>query len=163
MAKAKKKALAKRKTILPRKMSKLIEIAMKDLKRVEAAKDMVVVMEEWFDPEAEVVCKVGGNIISERQVCSACLAGSVMAFTLGKKNAKSYLIPDDMRGNEDQLNALNELRCGGVSTAAEVLGLVERGDYNKMGQFAYSPERQKIIDELDCEIPDYDNQGELYT
>lgn len=134
MAKAKKRVVkkaTKRKAlvILPTKMSTLIGIALKDMRKVEKeSKKYVVDMSEWYYPGKLVECKVdlGDDdkvVIDSFEVCSVCFAGSVMAFTLG--GSAYYSHPGEgtpaFVKNEKQLLALNELREGNVTSALDHL------------------------------------------
>lgn len=112
----------KAKVILPRKMSALITVALKDLKKVEKADGYTVDMGDWHHPDT-LTCRNGsGDTISEEDTCSVCFAGSVMAFTLKVASTKEAE-PHSFPGNEDQLQALDSLRAGNVSDAARTLNL----------------------------------------
>lgn len=151
---AKKKVRAKAK-ILPKVMSKLIEIALNDLKKAEATKGMVVDMAEWLNPNVKLECTTpNGEVVERRKACIVCAAGAVMAFTLGKKNTTKELFPEDMRNNEDQLCAINELRCGDVANAASYLGICEK--YHNLINGLYSEEYEALL-ELNEDVPEYDN------
>ena len=146
-----KKRVAKRNVTLPRKMSSLIKIALADMRKAEAKPDYFVVdMGVYFKP-TNIVCCTDSDfgweeiIINEHPACVVCAAGSVMAFTLGKKDSKEELVPEDMSGNDDQLMAIDSLRQGSVYEAAHVLELPE-GDSDKYRKF-------------DCVIPEYDRKN----
>lgn len=123
-----KKAVRKvkrKKVILPMKLSSLIGIALRDIRRAEAMpKKFVVDMDTWFKPET-VQCKTDdGVLIEEHKVCTMCAAGSVMAFSLGalgRKDADSELFTESFPGNQKQLEAINYLRDGNCLQAARTL------------------------------------------
>lgn len=90
---------------LPNKMSDLIEVALKDLTSVRRSSRYSVNMSIWHVPEN-----------TERQ-CHVCLAGAVMARTLGadpEKDADPYVYPERITA---KLEALNALRRGDVLEA----------------------------------------------
>ncbi len=129
MAKKAKKKVVKAKTaqpILPRKLSSLIKVALKDIRRAENTPGYLVRMNTWHDPD-EVVCRIGdadgGIELDRKPICSVCAAGSVIAFSL-KGDPTKELDPDDFPRNRDQLNACDDLRSGRVTAAAERLGVI---------------------------------------
>jgi hypothetical protein len=134
--------------VLPKKMSALIKIALADLRKAENDAKMVIKMETWLD-RREAVCTIeSGNIeVSREEVCVACFAGTVMAFTLGALKKKDWrsLGPNNFNKNAKQLAALDSLRDGDVSGAAESLGL-----YSDDGYPDYEFNR------FDRAIPEYD-------
>lgn len=100
MAAAKKKL----KPLRVKKLSSLLAIGLRDLRKQERAKNSVVDMNEWY--------KCNGT-------CTTCLAGSVMRFSMGVGRTEAngiwqFELPDDACG---QLSALNDLRSGGVYSA----------------------------------------------
>lgn len=156
MAKAKNKSkrAKKKPVILPMKMSALIKVALKDIRRAERTDKIVVDMSDWFNPDNEVTCQTqSGAILEEYKVCTMCAAGSVMAFTLGALKRDKYLQPDDYPKNEKQLYAINDLRGGGVSQAAMSLGLIDTDDYGVLDEVAVTKYRK-----LNRNIPDYDRK-----
>jgi len=96
---------------LPRKMSALITIALADLAKVERSKKYEVIMGTWHDPS-----RFGDR------VCAVCLAGAVMAKTLGA-DPSLQIYPERFPENESALCALDELREGDALSAAIKLGL----------------------------------------
>lgn len=105
--------------ILPRKMSALIDLALADLELAEKSKDYVIDMGEWHRAPSS-------DPYDDDNLCSVCLAGSVMAFSLKANKVKTYepeFIPESMGDNTDQLLAINCLRTGSVQEASEILGL----------------------------------------
>lgn len=140
----------KKKVILPKVMSKLIDIALKDLRKAEKTKGVVIDMDDWYVGDREVSCILSGShlTVERHEVCSVCFAGAVMAGTLGRAGSKGYYEPIDFPGNADQLNALNELRCGNIADAAVDLDIVD----------SYSDAYHEMSDKYaDLEVPDYDN------
>lgn len=88
---------------LPSKLSDLLEVALKDLTSVRRSKRYHVNMAVWHTP-------IEGE-------CQVCLAGAVMARTLGiepEKDADPYNMPQRL---SRPLEALNELRLGFVLDA----------------------------------------------
>lgn len=103
-------------TILRRIPSKLIYIALADLAKAEKSKKYDIDMDfDWH------------GLLGD--ICIVCLAGSVMAFSLGADQTKD-LTPLDMKANYWQLMALNSLRNGNVIEACHQLGLPQRVDLN---------------------------------
>ena len=96
--------------MLPRTPSKLIRLALADLAKCEEDPRYKVHMGEWHEPK-------GG-------VCSVCLAGSVIAQTIGTLPVVSC-IPCFFDDEEMTLIALDALRNGDVSDAFDDLGLGE--------------------------------------
>lgn len=136
--------------VLPRKMSALIRIALADIRKAEKSDKFVVDMGTWYNPNKDLICRINDDdiIVSERKVCVACAAGSVMAFSLGlgadsTPKSGSYLLNSDE--NSDQLNAINSLRRGDTQNAAERLGLLHYGD----------EDNKKVFRRLRTRIPDY--------
>lgn len=108
-----------KKVILPKVMSKLIDIAIDDLEKVEKDKCYVVNMSDWHSPEI--------GQFGDDGHCSVCFAGSVMAMSLGvcmiKTRAPEH---DELRGNAQQLLAINDLREGDIDDAASRLRITKR-------------------------------------
>ncbi len=93
---------------LPNKPSDLIEVAMNDLNSLERSRKYIINMHTWHSPEYGSGGKTGR--------CYICLAGSVMAKTLGA-DIEGDLGPCDFSTNiAKKLNALDEFRVGGVGT-----------------------------------------------
>lgn len=110
---------------LPNKPSALITLALNDLRKVERnTKKYKVNMNRWHQPNSH---------------CSVCLAGSVMAKTLGADRLESIVPEDFPEGTANKLGALNEFR----------IGYSDSGFYN-MGR---SSERGQ---EFNRRIPEYD-------
>lgn len=148
-AKAKKRVVRKAKVILPMKMSKLIGIALADLKKAEKqSKKYTIDMNDWYNPKAQLECRApGGEIVAKHPTCTVCFAGAVMAFSLPKsRGANKPYEPSDFKGNSQQLEALNELRLGDVREAARNLGLCEWYD-----------EKWHKFNQMNMDIPSYSN------
>lgn len=149
MAKAKTKAKKKAVVVLPKKMSRLIKIALRDIRKAEEA-EFIINMHDWYKPAIKVTCNTfvdgyGETVVREYETCSLCLAGSVMRFSLaGEQQKKRELTPSMFSKNRAQLEAINALRMGDVGEAAEILNL----DYNGT----------PVYNEFDTGIPDYDMQ-----
>jgi hypothetical protein len=98
-------------TTLPSKPSDLIELALADLRKCEAQSDKYKIkMSEWHLPYAF------------GKKCAVCLAGAVMAQTLGAPVAVTAG-PRQYPENDPALVALNYLRTGDIYYAVHTLGL----------------------------------------
>lgn len=109
--------------VLPDKMSELITLALKDLKKAEKSKKHVIDMGSWYNPKALVQCKIGSDeVVHEYKACAVCFAGSVMAFSL---NAKMTDTEDRFLYGKDgcKFQAINYLRDGDVRQAAALLNI----------------------------------------
>lgn len=95
---------------LPRKPSELIRLALSDLAKCEADPRYMIEMGTWHEPKGKV--------------CHVCLAGSVMAQTMGTFS-DSGTSPCWHAHEETQLIALDSLRTGDVSLAFDDLNLGE--------------------------------------
>jgi hypothetical protein len=99
---------------LPRKMSALIRLGLRDLAKVERSKRFTVHMGTWLE------------LPSEGAKCMVCFAGSVMAKSLGSVPPDTDGLPfgaarfpeDFSDRNASALYALNSLRQGSVEGAA---------------------------------------------
>ena len=99
---------------LPDRLSDLILVAVEDLEKVEASSRYKVSMHCWHLPHTDH--------------CGVCLAGSVMAFSLGADPDVS-IMPHSFPPNINaKLRALNLVRGGDISFALETLD-PERGAY----------------------------------
>lgn len=90
------------------KPSELIKLALRDLEAAEKSERYVVSMDEWHEPITDY------NDAKPTKKCVVCLAGSVMAGTLGESlNASTW--PDDFdERTYSYLVALNEFRKSGM-------------------------------------------------
>lgn len=105
--------------ILPEKPSDLIELALKDLAKVERSKRYVVDMNYAFHS-------------GSKDLCSVCLAGAVMAMSLNI-SPETGQDPDDFPPDErDRLNALNSFRMGYVDSGICTMTSLE-DDYPDLG------------------------------
>jgi hypothetical protein len=93
-----------------KKLSTLLAIGLRDLRKQERAKNSVVDM--------DVCLKQNGE-------CVACLAGSVMRFSLDNHKPRAFL-DDESHDLETQsrLRALDKIRLGYVRTASECMGVI---------------------------------------
>ena len=156
-----KKRVKKRATVLPKVMSKLIGIALADMKKAEAARDKYIVdLSTWHTP-AKIECElktmsgvsmfnIEDAIAHSKQVCVLCAAGSVMEFSLNASTNRD-LEPGHFPKNQMQLEAINYLREGDVLGAALRLGLL---DYDDVSHYVDKDKFSKF----DCEIPEYDRK-----
>lgn len=92
-------------TTLPEKPSALIRLALDDLRKVERDERYGVYMGEWHVPRDSGTCEV-------------CLAGAVMAMSLGA-NIQTYSMPSDFQEQDqattERLLALNNFRSGHIA------------------------------------------------
>jgi len=141
-----------RKKILPMVPSALIDIAIKDMRKA-LAKGWVINMGAWYDPKAKVKCTVDDDVvIEEYTVCSACAAGSVMALSLASTNQqKRRLEPGTFSANEKQLRAIDDLRQGSISLAANELNLID-------DPYAEGSTEYQTLRALDVSIPEFNQQ-----
>lgn len=111
---------------LPEKASDLIELALRDLRKVEQEGDKYVVdMGGWHEPKLE-------------HRCSVCWAGAVMAGTLGA-NPAEYVMPSDYgEWNRSRLHALDCFRKGDAVGALRYLGVNNPAGYFGQEPSAYS-------------------------
>lgn len=100
---------------LPDRLSDLIRVALADLRKVEKSKRYVVDMTRWHANEENEEGALR---------CHVCLAGAVMAKTLGIRadcNTNPDLIDPFSRDVRKKLLALDEVRKGNVSAALYLL------------------------------------------
>jgi hypothetical protein len=90
---------------LPEKLSDLLNLALDDLGMVEADPKYKVVMIEWHSPSPS------------RTHCQVCLAGAVMAKSLGVPPEALHAPADFAADVCDKLKALDALRLGTVELA----------------------------------------------
>lgn len=106
----------KRTPQLPKKMSALLRVAVRDAQALEKSKKYKLAMGDWHVPADE---SVSGK-------CEVCLAGSVMARTLGC-NPSENMDPHELRPRlADALLAINCMREGDFFSAAAQLGLSDK-------------------------------------
>lgn len=140
--------------VLPMVPSKLIDIAVKDMRQV-LKKKWVINMSNWYNPKAEVTCSIGDDVILEEYtVCTACAAGAVMALSLANASQlKRELNPDMFTTNVRQLRAIDDLRQGSLSGAISELELGPADlDYDARQV------RYEDLHRLDVRIPEYDQK-----
>lgn len=148
-AKAKKRVVKKREVILPRKMSSLIKIALRDIRKAEATEKYIMDMNTFHSP-TELVCSIneGAEVITRHEACVVCAAGAVMAFSLKADPTKS-LDPDNFNKNQNQLAAIDHLRQGLI-----------HGAFEELNPDGWS---EKVEDKLDTipqvQIPHYDRDA----
>lgn len=92
---------------LPRKLSALIRVALHDEMRAFKSKDYKINMSVWHEPN------------TTQNVCEVCLAGSVIAFTLGAKPGRTSY-PDRFPSQLDrELCSLDFIRKGMIAKALQ--------------------------------------------
>jgi hypothetical protein len=92
---------------LPDAPSELIRLALSDLRKVEKDERYVVDMDEWHWPPP-------------RGRCHVCLAGAVMAGTLGV-DPREYILPASFSLDSEKLRSLNTFRLGFIGHGLERL------------------------------------------
>jgi len=121
---------------LPNLPSVLIRLALDDLEAVERDPRYVVWMGMWHQPISN------GRFLNyfqtDRDVCAVCLAGAVMARSLGFSPDQD-LTPSQVPSEVRSLHSLDYFRTGAVAEALEHLG------------FQLPPNQSKRV-----HIPDYD-------
>ena len=100
-------------TILPKIPSQLLRIAHADFSKIREDPSFTIQMGLWLFYHE----------ISKSAKCEACLAGAVMAKTLDCNPVKKQIFPDEFIGNEDQLKAIDYLRCNCTQAAFYRLGI----------------------------------------
>lgn len=95
---------------LPDQPSKLLELALNDLEQVENDPRYDINMGQWHNPH--------------ETACSVCLAGAVMAGTLGAAPGEEFS-PEDFEQSNDawKLYALDSARCGDWGSFMEELSI----------------------------------------
>jgi hypothetical protein len=138
--------------ILPKVPSELIRVALADLKKVEAHPSITVDMDDWIASNYDGLPTNARP--HEYRICSACLAGSVMIFSLagGPDNIPARIVsPMHFPGNENQLFALDSIRGGYIADMFGFLGLNPAGGYNYEGIVStpYEENPEKFKEELE--------------
>ena len=109
--KDKKQITTKRKT-LPATPSKLIRLAMADLYVMEQSPNYQIHMGEWHSPQ---------YVDRGKGICNVCLAGAVIANTLGC-NRLTLIDPDRFTSKiEGKLRALDYFRMGSVGAGFQCM------------------------------------------
>lgn len=98
---------------LPEKLSDLLELALKDLAKVERSKKYIVDMLDWHLPLKNGKCKV-------------CLAGAVLAKT--QKLPLNVDFTDITLGDDSKFYALDDIRRGRIRSALVSMNLRYHGD-----------------------------------
>lgn len=132
---------------LPDMPSELIRLALADLREAEKSPHYVVDMASWHQPT------VGAR-------CLVCLAGAVMAFSLGTNfdyDVSPRHFPPD---TGFKLNAINDLRTGYASAAFSALGL-EVEDSNRFDReiVPYRADREAFHREMEALASDLAKAG----
>lgn len=144
-----------RQVILPKKLSSLIKICLRDMRKAEALpEEYVINMTEWYSPKQLLSCQLNdGTVVKQHKICVMCAAGSVMAFSLANDRQKNrVLAPDDFGDNEAQLQAIDYLRQGECDSAYGAIFDTEDGE-------DYSYENDKAFQKLEklrTSIPAYE-------
>ena len=99
-------------TTLPTKPSELIRVALRDLRACEADDRYVVNMWRWHWPTTDH---------RGRKVCAVCLAGAVLAKTIGAPRERRIVDYDLSKSLENGLDALDCFRLGRIDFGLELL------------------------------------------
>lgn len=146
---------------LPKKMSTLLLLALKDLSKVEKRKSYRIDMSVWHSaPGTE------GTFGNKTKQCAVCFAGSVISGTLGVSKNDTF-VPNDsyeMESNvqldeetTQKLFALNYLRQGEILIAAHEMGVTLPGNfkyyrrvvqYNKRNRRRFKLQMRQIARDL---------------
>lgn len=101
---------------LPDKLSALIRVAVADMRKVQADERYTLDAWEWH---------TATNEPGDAPLCAVCMAGAVIAGTLGT-NPEHSASPDDFAAPiSRKLEALDSVRCGELACAAMVLAGVD--------------------------------------
>lgn len=107
--------------VLPDQPSALIRAAVRDLKSVRRSSNYVVDMDYWHMPAWEAE-----SYDHDEHACHVCLAGAVMARSLGV-DVGDIAAPEDFGARaERKLLALNSFRLGNTAAAFVRLGLPDK-------------------------------------
>ena len=102
---------------LPNKMSSLLRLAVKDAQACEADPRYVLMMGSWHEPARNSA------------KCAVCMAGAVMAQTIGVTPLKVVSPYSFTPPTRRRLEAIDDMRCGGFDDAylAIVSGCLDEG------------------------------------
>ena len=115
--------------MLPNDPSELIRLAIADLERAEHDERYEVDMMVWHEPIGEVCC--------------VCLAGALMAGTLGTDVGESFISSDFSDDDGDKLRALNCFRTGEITEGLGLLGIYRPGWMIAVCPYDDDPDRFK--------------------
>lgn len=113
-------------TTLPDKPSALIRLAIADLEKCEASPNYVIDMDVWHGP-----CAAGST------PCHVCLAGAVMAGSLGYP-AREDVCPSDTE-HTPKMEALDGLRIGEWGPALATLDIAPEKTPDGLTMFSPTP------------------------
>jgi hypothetical protein len=102
---------------LPDKLSDLLKVALLDLEWVESQPEKYMInMADWYEKSYDP--RIGESM------CSVCLAGAVMAKTLGDKVSSRYQRNPESYDEDTsrKLRAINLARQGQIKESLEMLG-----------------------------------------
>jgi hypothetical protein len=131
------------------KLSKILAIALHDFAIAEKMKNVQINMGVWYENGSEI--------------CQVCLGGAVMRgryksvcqAMVRKREEYREAYPEDLQcfdAAAQKIKALNRLRVGNVSEAAEYLGVVAWDDIKGA----------KKVDKLDRNVHDYHDDRDLW-
>lgn len=115
--------------VLPAVPSELIRLALGDLRKVESDVRYRVDMDAWHEG------------LQHREPCTVCMAGSVMAKTLGVDPERDSGPWNFQPDTDSKLCAIDAFRCGAVEDGLERLGQAEAATELEfeLGEFANPP------------------------
>jgi len=158
-------------TTLPDLPSALIRVALADLNKAEATKNVLIEMDTFYsrhfgrDLEQEYYDK---QLVKNRKYCCVCLAGAVMIGSLGAdtddENVDTTLWGTEIRR---KLNALDHFRTGGVLYGINEMGLFNSAHVQKIKE-AFEPGDLAVVtlgdeyNEVTINIPDYGDDKETF-
>lgn len=122
-------------TKLPEKLSECIDVAMTDLELCERDPKYEIGMDSWHQ-------------LRFNDVCSVCLAGSVMAKTLGA-STRDLAHPRHYDEHTcERLYALNLVRLGGVGGALFQMGIDRPVEVKDRSVFTYHSNREAFKESM---------------
>lgn len=130
--------------MLPEKLHKLIDVALEDLRKVEAMPGVYAV-----DMKSYWHCTP-----YSKKVCVVCFAGSVMAMSLGVDRSQDHGPDAFPRYTRDRLKALNCIRSGYVSMAIKIVH-----NLNMSGPDEDDSDEEKMLYDAAAEAVEYFREG----
>ena len=123
---------------LPNKPSDLIDLAMFDLEQIEKDRRYRVEMSKWHE----------STVIGGEEICEVCLAGSVMANSLGAIHGREACPQDYDEETAMALDALDCFRLGNVKEGVKWLGIAP-SRVEDMVITRYERDRRQFRDDMD--------------
>lgn len=137
-------------SVLPDLPSALMQLAVDDLRKAENSQDYYIDMGEWHTPRVKAYNKV---------VCKICMAGAVMAMSMGVSIDKD-LVPSNFTDEEDhKLMAINAFRQGFMQTGCQHMGLDWPVEERYMPATPYGNSRELFYRQMDDIIAKLKSRG----